>query len=171
MKHMNDMPYVDSKGNKYIYGDYPPTELSYFPYIDTEAQELYPLNENEVKSNGFKKKIIVEDSAVVETIKADDLPDSIHDVTDEILKQVILSKSSSKKYKITEQELIFYRKYKIPLPRESFFERHTKRHVIASSFRLFNRRSDKSGESITSSYPENSRETVWSIDEYKKEFE
>jgi len=170
-KHMRDTPYVDSKGNKYTYGDYLPTELSYFPYIDTEAQELYPLNESEVRFNGFKEKILTEDSSVVESIKADDLPDSIHDVTDEILKQVILSKSSNKKYKITEQELTFYRKYKIPLPRESFFERHTKRHSMASSFRLFDRKSDKTGENIKSSYSQDSIETVWSVDEYKKEFE
>lgn len=170
-KQMNEVPYVDSKGSRYTYGDYLPSELSYFPYRDSEAQELYPLTEDEVEANGFHSKHISEDTLIPETLQAQNLPDSIMDVTDDILNQVILSKSSSKKYKITEQELSFYRKYKIPLPRESFFERHNKRHVMASSFRLYDRQSDKSGEQIQSSYPGDALEAVWSIDEYKKEFE
>ncbi len=170
-KQMHDLPYQDSKKNHYTYGDYLPTELSYFPYLDTEAQELYPLNNEEIELAGFKSKFTHKDVSVTETIEAKNLPDSIFDVTDDILEQIILSKSSTKKYKITEQELLFYRKYKIPLPRESFFERHSRRHKIASSFRIYNRKSDKSGIDIISSYPPNTPEIVWSNDEYKAEFE
>jgi hypothetical protein len=170
-KHINDMPYIDKKGNHYFWGDYLPTELSCFPYLDTEAKELYPLTKMEINECGYNYSDKTEDKMTKETIKSEDLPDSIFGVTDDILKQIICSKYSNKKYKITEQELIFYRKYKIPLPRESFFERHSRRHQMASSFRLFNRKSDKSGEDITSSYPQSSKKIVWSVDEYKKEFE
>jgi len=170
-QHMIDMPYIDFKGNKYFFGDYLPTELSCFPYNDTEAQELYPLINDEAIKQGYKFKNKIDDSFVKETMKAEDLPDAIEDVKDGILNEVILSKSSNKKYKITEQELIFYRKYKIPIPHESFFERHANRHKIASSFRIYNRKSDKSGTPIRSSYSSNTPETVWSIEEYKAEFE
>ena len=99
------------------------------------------------------------------------MPDSIHDVSDDILTKIIISKSSPKRYKITEQELTFYRKHKIPLPRESFFGRHARRHKIATSYHLYKRTSDKSGEEITSSYASDAPETVWSVEEYKAEFE
>ncbi len=170
-KHMSDMPYIDKKGNKYVFGDYLPTELSYFPYLDTEAQELYPLTKDEINLHGFRYEDKTEDQIFDHTIKAEELPDSILDVGDDIVNEVILSKLSNKRYKITEQELSFYRKYKIPLPRESFYERHKKRHTMASSFRLFNRKSDKSGNNIISSYSQESLEKVWDVEEYKKEFE
>lgn len=170
-KHMDDMPYIDKMGNMYKYGDYLPLELSYFPYKDTEAMELYPLDDNALLTRGYKEKKINENSQIMETIKAEDLPDSIDDVSDDILSEIILSKGGEKKYKITEQELNFYRKYRIPLPRESFFERHVRRHKMASSFRLYERVSDKSGEVVQSSYPIEAKETVWSVEEYRKEFE
>ncbi len=170
-QHMHDMPYIDAKRNTYDYGDYLPAELSYFPYKDTEAQELYPLSEKEIENQGFLFKTKDEESTISETINADNLPDSIFDVSDDIINEIILSRTSNRKYKITLQELEFYRKYKIPLPRESFFERYDRRHKMASSFKLYERKSDKSGIPITSSYAPDALETVWSIEEYKAEFE
>ena len=170
-QQMQDVPYIDAKGRIYAYGDYLPIELSYFPYNETEAQWLTPLTKEQAETSGYKYKDQVDEISQKETIKAEDLPDNIDDVTDDILKEIILSKNSKRKYRIIEQELQFYRKYKIPLPRESFFERHEKRHTIASSFKLYKRKSDKSGHGIISSYPPRSSEIVWDIDEHKAEFE
>lgn len=170
-QHMIDTPYIDKLGNKYVYGDYLPAELSMFPYQDTEAQELYPLTTEQISEKNFIQKEIAPDENTMPGIPAKELPDSIFDVTDDILSQVIVSKSSSKKYKITERELLFYRKYKIPLPRESFFDRHARRHKMASSFNLYERASDKSGASIISSYLPDAPEIVWSVEEHKAEFE
>lgn len=170
-QHMEDMPFIDSRGRKHIFGDYPPIELSYFPYNDTAAQSLYPLTKKKAKGEhfGWMEPSKTEDSQGA--IPAQDLPDSIFDVTDDILQKTIISKSSNRKYRITQQELLFYRKYKIPLPRESFFERHEKRSRMATSFRLYERKSDKSGKPIVTSYPPDAPEKIWSIDEYKAEFE
>ncbi|MFA6258551.1 MAG: hypothetical protein WCX79_02530, partial [Candidatus Paceibacterota bacterium] len=43
IKHMNDMPYIDSKGRIYKYGEFFPPELSPFCYNETIAQEYFPL--------------------------------------------------------------------------------------------------------------------------------
>ena len=170
-QHMHDMPYVDKKGRKHVFGDYLPIELSYFPYNETEAGWLLPLSKEEASFEGYGYKNEGEEISQKETIQALDLPDSIDDVANDILKEIILSKNSKKKFRITEQELQFYRKYGIPLPRESFFERHERRHNIASSFKLFARKSDKSGIDIVASYSPNATEKVWGIDEYKAEFD
>ncbi len=170
-EHMMTMPYKDSKGRVYTFGDYPPVELSYFPYNDSAAYERLPLTKEKILEENFPFREYHKELNLKDVIRADNLPDDINDVTDDILNKPILSKSSDRLFKIEKEELIFYRKYKIPLPRESFFDRHNKRHKMATSFHLYERQSDKSGEKITSSYPPNASETVWSIDEYKKEFE
>ncbi len=170
-QHMIDMPYIDKCGRTYTFGDYLPVELSYFPYNETEAYEIIPLSKTEAIENSFLFNDKDQNIGDKETIRAQDLPDSIDNVDDSMLNEVILSKFSNRKFKITQPELSFYRKYKIPLPRESFFERHARRHKIASSFKLYDRKSDKSGDKIVSSYPSEATEIVWSIEEYKKEFE
>ncbi len=170
-QHMQDMPYVDALGNKYAFGDYPPIELSYFPYNDSAAQSFYPLTKKEIKERHFTWKEPLPTEESPDAIPAESLPDSIFDVSDDILNKVIVSKSSNRKYRITSQELLFYRKYKIPLPRESFFERHERRNKMSSSFHLYNRKSDKSGKPIVSSYPPDAPVKVWSIEEYRAEFE
>ncbi len=168
---MDEMPYVNSRGRKHAFGDYPPIELSYFPYNDTAAQSLYPLTKEEVQANNFKWSEPNRAEDLSGAIPAEELPDSIFDVGDDILQKTIISKSSNRKYRITRQELLFYRKYKIPLPRESFFERYERRSRMATSFRFYERKSDKSGEPIITYYPPEAPQKVWSIDEYKAEFE
>jgi hypothetical protein len=169
-QHMIDMPYIDAKGNRYSYGDYLPLELSLFPYEETEAQVLYPLSPDEIAEAGYARASQPADEEIGYTIQAQELPDSIDDVDASILGEVILS-LGGKRYRLTEQELTFYKKYRIPLPRESFHERHVRRHARAGSFRLYLRKSDKSGVEITSSYPPGGFEKVWSVEEYKQEFE
>ena len=83
-KHMSDIPYIDRKGNKYIFGDYLPIELSFFSYQDTEAQELYPLTNDEIIINGYNNTKKVEDNIIKATISSDDLPDSISVTTSPI---------------------------------------------------------------------------------------
>jgi hypothetical protein len=170
-QHMQEMPYIDAKGSVYTFGEYTPIELSYFPYRDSAAHELYPLSDEEITANGYVHKNISEPDTDLAGIPALELPDSIEDVADDILNAVIISNSSKKRYRITRDELTFYRKYKIPLPRESFFERYERRRKLASSFFLYERTSNKSGVPIVASYPPDALEKVWSIEEYKKEFE
>jgi hypothetical protein len=49
IKHMNDMPYIDSKGRVYKYGEFFPSELSPFAYNETIAQEYFSKTKNEIK--------------------------------------------------------------------------------------------------------------------------
>ncbi len=170
-QHMQEMPYIDSQGRRHAFGDYPPIELSYFPYNDTAAQSLYPLTKQMAEKEGFHWKDQDQNEIPQGAVQAENLPDSIFDVTDDILQKTIISKSSNRKYRIVPQELLFYRKYKIPLPRESFFERHERRTKMATSFRLYERKSDRSGQIITTFYPPDAQEKVWSIEEYRSEFE
>jgi len=119
-KHMNEMPYTDKRGRVYKYGEFFPIELSPFDYNKSVAQEHFPLTKEEIIKQGYswyqKPK-----SEYKPTIKAKDLPDDIKDVDKSILKEVIKCWSSNCEgtgvFRIIPQELAFYKKHKLSLPR------------------------------------------------------
>ncbi|MEK7175590.1 MAG: hypothetical protein AAB693_02180 [Patescibacteria group bacterium] len=88
IQHMNDMPYVDKKGRIYEYGEFFPPELSPFSYNETIAQEYFPLTKEEAINQGYSwKEEEIRNYEI--TLKTEDIPDNIKDVTDDILNQVI----------------------------------------------------------------------------------
>ncbi len=120
IQHMNDQPYRDGRDNMYRYGEFFPTELSPFAYNETIAQIDYPLTREEALEMGYAWK----ETGVSEhqsTCKAADLPDHIRDVQDSVLKEAIACARCGRAYRIIPQELAFYRKMNIPLPRECFY--------------------------------------------------
>jgi len=63
-------------------------------------------------------------------IEGKDLPDSIAEVEDSILQFVISCELTGKLFRIQPQELIFYRKHHIPLPRKHPDQRHLERLAL-----------------------------------------
>jgi hypothetical protein len=111
---MVDNPYVDSFGRKYFFGDFLPIESSYFAYNDSVANEiLYPLSSEEIVEQKFKYQKNRYHDSVPDDVIVNDVPDNINDVSEKILDQVLVSKSTGKKYKITKDELFFYKKFNI----------------------------------------------------------
>ena len=53
---MNNMPYIDTKGNIYKYGEFSPIDLCPFAYNETIANEHFPKNKEETISLGFRFK-------------------------------------------------------------------------------------------------------------------
>jgi hypothetical protein len=106
------------------YGEFFPLYTSPFPYNDTVAHEFYPLGEEEVKEKNMKWGNFEEKNYKV-TMSNESLPDNIEEVSDSILQEIISCEddgkcmhSCIKAFKIVEDELSFYRRRKIPLPRK-----------------------------------------------------
>ena len=145
-KHMDDMPYVDSRGIIYKYGEFFPTELSLFPYADSAAQDYIPLDKEEIVGLGFIWRD-PEDKPVAITVDSEAIPDHIKDVPDSILGEVlecVHRKSCSKEhcaggFKITDFELRFYRKNNIALPRLCPNCRHYQRFKKINPPKLWHR--------------------------------
>lgn len=88
IEHMNDMPYIDSKERIYKYGEFFPPEISPFAYNETIAQEFFPLSKVEIIKNGFKWKEPEQRNYQI-TLKTEQVPDNIKDVSDSILGEII----------------------------------------------------------------------------------
>lgn len=124
-EHMDEMPYVDKKGRVYKYGEFFPIELSLQGYNNSLATQHFSLTKEEAEEQGYPW-IEVPKGEYKITKKVGELPDSIFDVANDILKEVIECENCKKAYRILENELIFLKKEKLPLPttcHECRFER------------------------------------------------
>ncbi|OGI95045.1 hypothetical protein A2917_01535 [Candidatus Nomurabacteria bacterium RIFCSPLOWO2_01_FULL_42_17] len=131
IKHMQDMPYVDKTGKSYGYGEFFPADLSSFAYNETAAIDFYPLSKTEALKRGYSWKE-KEKKNYTTTIKSSDLPETIAEVDDSILNEIIECAEKDQPYstgafRITSNELSFYRRMDLPLPRVCFDVRHTRR--------------------------------------------
>lgn len=132
-EHMKRMPYIDKAGKKYPYGEFLPMEMSFFRYNETIAYEYAPISreEAEQKSLTWKDYKI---RSYVPTVKSEDLPDRIDSVPESITSEVIACaglgnerSQCSTAFRVVPEELAFYRRLRLPLPRYCFNCRHYNR--------------------------------------------
>ncbi len=121
--HMNEMPYIDSHGRVFTFGEFFPTDLSPFAYNETVALEEEPLTKEEAIAKGYRWREI-ESNLYTPTITADDISDSIQDISDSITAEIIECLNEGKRetrctgaFRILTDELSFYKQMKLPIPR------------------------------------------------------
>ncbi|MFH1218318.1 MAG: hypothetical protein V1679_00560 [Candidatus Peregrinibacteria bacterium] len=151
------------------WGEYLPTEISTFGYNKTTAQLYYPLTKPQVLEKGWKWDDYEPDPPKVDkVIKAKDLPDNIKDVTDDILTQAIECEETQKLFRLTPQELKFYQKNSLPLPRKHYVKRHHDRFHKRNPRKFYSRACAKCSAPIKTTYSPDRPETVYCEECYKK---
>jgi len=102
--------------------------LSPFGYNETVAMEYYSSQKEEVKNFGYHRSDYEAPRPTSDTvIQGADLPSTIQEVQDDILQHTIACAVTGKLFRIQPQELLFYRKHNIPLPRKHPDQRHLER--------------------------------------------
>ncbi|MEK7110354.1 MAG: hypothetical protein AAB867_00675 [Patescibacteria group bacterium] len=160
IEHMNTMPHVDARGRVYKYGEFFPPKLSPFAYNETIAQEYFPLTKDEALAQGYRwRDPDTKHYAITKTPEF--LPDHIKDVDDGILKETIGCAHSTSSwqaangtcldqcttaFRIIPEELQFYRKMNLPLPRLCPNCRHYERLKQRNPLKLWHRRCMCKGE-------------------------
>lgn len=151
IKSMNENLYTDKRGIVYGYGEFFPPEISPFYYNETIAQEWFPLDKEKAKILGYSWKDDKDEKSYMPTILGKQLPGNIKEIDESILSEIILCESwdknieqalknsCTKAFRITKDELSFYKKYNIPLPSKCFncryFEMFLKRNLLGSYHR------------------------------------
>lgn len=105
--------------NRGEWGKFFPLSCAYAGYNLSLAQMMFPMAKEEALKFGAKWEETVEPH-YENIISGDTLPDTIAEVSDEIIKQRILCPETKLSYNITKDELQFYREHNIPLPRRHF---------------------------------------------------
>jgi len=126
IEHMKNVPYIDKQGKSYAFGEFFPSEISPFTYNETIAQDYFSLTRGEAESLGYGWRDY-RPNFYQTTIKGKDLPETIAEVGDSILDEIIECEITKKPFKILEQELSFYRRLNLPLPSVHSDERHNLR--------------------------------------------
>ncbi len=143
--HMNEMPYVDSQGLTYRYGEFFPIETSAFSYNETSAQEFFPLTREEALTKGYTWREQDKRNYKV-TIESKDLPKNIVDVPESIVDEVIgcahqgiCGEQCASAYKIVPAELQFYKRMNLPIPELCPNCRHAQRIQYRNPMKLWHR--------------------------------
>ena len=122
------------------YGEFFPSEMSNFGYNETMAQEYFPLTKEEALAKGFKWWDQLQKTVSQETLKPEEIPDSISDVSDSVLNEILVCIKCKRNYKIVQNELIFYRKHSIPIPHKCFYCRNSERLKFENPLKLWHRK-------------------------------
>lgn len=87
-------------------------------YNFSMASISYPMSDaNALSLGAYIAKEPETNATGIEVIAAEDVPDTIDLVDDSILPKAILCEKTGRPFRITDSELAFYRKMKLPLPR------------------------------------------------------
>lgn len=144
------------------WGEYFPITISLFGYNKTTAQMYYPLTKEEALRQGYRwDDYEAARPETKTTISAHELPDDIENVTDDIFHAAIECEVTKKLFKITKQELDFYRRQKIPLPRRHPEERHLDRFAKRNPRRFWKRSCQKCAAGILTTYAPDRPEIVY----------
>ncbi|NUJ97949.1 hypothetical protein HGA92_04150 [Candidatus Gracilibacteria bacterium] len=180
------------------WGEFFPSSLSPFGYNETVAQEYYPINtppiphpfpQKEKGNNSclFSFSLGGKDAGkadrgtfnwstyeapfpkVEKIIPASKLPENIADIPDDILNWAIECEVTKKPFRIIKEELAFYRKHNLPIPRRHPDQRHLDRMSLRNPRHLYTRNCDKCGKEIQTTYAPERPEIVYCEECYNKE--
>ncbi len=102
--------------------------LSPFGYNETVAQEYFPATQQEISHLWYKRSKYEPPQPNIEnTIDISSLPTDIALVLDDVVNNIFRCVVSNKPYRITPQELAFYKKHNISLPNKHPDVRHQER--------------------------------------------
>lgn len=134
------------------YGEYFPYDLCPFAYNESVVMDHLPLKKEEALKMGFRWRD--------EEKKVDDPTSSDKILTCEI---------TGKKFKLIPEELEFYKKMDLPLPKRCPDQRHFDRMSKRNPWKLYDRKCAKTGVPIKTTFAPNRPEIIYSKEAYLKE--
>ncbi|MFA5800102.1 MAG: hypothetical protein WC840_04040 [Candidatus Peribacteraceae bacterium] len=152
------------------WGKFFPPALSPYGYNESLASEYMPLTKKEALSQGFYWRTVEEKKPVVtKTIGAADLPDRIGDIPDDVLNWAIVCEVTGRPFRIIKQELDFYHRQEIPLPRVHPDERYDARLRLRNPRKLWTRPCMKCGKEMQTTFGPDRPDIVYCENCYLKE--
>ncbi|MDD3793950.1 MAG: hypothetical protein PHI37_04000 [Candidatus Gracilibacteria bacterium] len=177
------------------WGEFFPSSISPFGYNETVAMEYFPISHSikpssptllskveggleiplplgEVRGGqGIFNRSTYEPPfpKVDKIIKASMLPEDISQIPDDILNRAIECEITKKPFRIIKQELEFYRKHNLPIPKRHPDQRHLDRMSLRNPRKLFDRKCDKCGKDIKTTYSPDRKEIVYCEECYDRE--
>ncbi len=143
--------------------------IGIFGYNHTLANEFLSITKQEAEKIWYRwDDYHVATSQVGRAVNSRSLWDSIQEVPSDIGTRILVCEKSKKQFRITRQELEFYKKYNIPLPTDHVDERFLRRLKMRPARELHVRRCDKTQQKIVTVFPQETPFPVWEESMYKE---
>ncbi len=139
------------------YGEFFPVTVCPFGYNETMAMDAFPISKEIALSKGFKW---YEEERGETKPQTCEVPNSIFDAAD-TLTSALLACDCGKNYKIISQELTFYKKLQIPIPKKCPSCRHKARMAKRNPLKLWQRNCMKCNAPIQTNYAPEKSETIY----------
>ncbi len=140
------------------WGQFFPAEDSIHAYNETCAQDRFPLSREEVLTKGYKWRD--KDSTEYQR-QSYEMPDKIVDVNEGICSEILACEVTGKNFRIIPQELAFYKKIGLPVPRRCPEQRISDRLKLRTPYKTWRRGCTKCGVEIETSYAPERPEIVY----------
>jgi len=167
--NMKKNPYKDENGRIWPYGEFFQPGFGKFAYNNSSAFKFFPKTKEEALKGGYTWNNEVEKQAEA-TISGNDLPETIAEVDESILKEVISCTTCDRKYKIASLEFNLLRKMNLPLPTRCLRCRENARFAKMQMPRLYDRECMKCKNPIRTSYAPDRPEIIYCEKCYQQEF-
>ncbi len=132
------------------WGQFFPASVSTFAYNESAANDYFPLSKEDVLSQGFKWK-------------------EIEGAENKDAKDALICEVTGKPFRIIPQERAMYEKFKLALPKRSPRQRHLDRIALRNPMFLWDRKCDKCGILMRTTYAPDRPEKVYCEGCYLKE--
>ncbi len=133
IEHMNALPYTDSRGLIYRYGEFFPIEFASFGYNNSLAFQHFLKDKEEIVANNYGW-IDEEPGKYAVTKKSDEIPDSIGEVGEDITKEILECGVCNRPFRILADEFNFLKSESLPIPSHCSECRHERR--ISDRFKI-----------------------------------
>lgn len=121
------------------FGEFFPPEIAPVYYNETQGNLYLPMTKEETLARGWQWEDKLPGTFLKGTMAPEDIPDSIRDIQDSALKEIYTCVSCTKNYNIIPDELAFYRRENIPLPRRCPDCRYKRRFDMRPARKLWHR--------------------------------
>ena len=152
---------------KNLFGLYFPPQMAPFAYNETIGQDNFPLTKDEAQKLGYRWQDNLQITTGKETLK--EISNHIDNIKDSITSEILACQSCGRNYKIIQQELQFYKKMNLPIPRKCFFCRHANRLKLRGPVEIFDRVCAKCQKPIKTTYPPDRPEIIYCEQCYQQE--
>jgi hypothetical protein len=130
---------IDGLKQRGEWGQFFPAAVPLFAYNESIAQFRYPLTKEQALSYGYTWSDDLPGTRGKETALWDAVPDSIHEVDEGIVKEILACAECGKNYKVIPLEFKFYKLQVIPIPRFCPDCRFAKRSGLMNPYHLWHR--------------------------------
>ena len=166
IEDMKNNPYIDKNGRVYGFGEFFPFEFSSYGYNETMAHQYFPLDEEQIKTQGFNY-FKGDTNQYNHTIESKDLPDKLSDFNDNL--QEVIKCECGRCYQIIQGELNILKKLNLPIPHKCPECRRLDRFTKVLPPKIYDRKCSKCSTDIKTSYAPDRSEIVYCEKCYQEE--